>query len=135
MKLEKGLGLIVNCVYCNQQINLNSNEQTEVKQRSFKDGNEELKLTYFTCPCCGIEHYVQIDNKETKDKLKSVVFLMKKVSSLKKNGKVIPKDIQKSFEEKRKLLNKARETLMQKYQGKEFLDETGKKIKINFVRV
>lgn len=103
----------------------------------YKDENgRSILLTYFDCPDCQERHYVQVDNKYSREIKKKVQRMFVKFSVMRNKNIPIPKQQQNKFNKLRKNLNNRRLELMKQYDGSIVTDtETGDKIKLNFTIV
>lgn len=113
--------MLAKCESCGSSIDVNPNTIIKKEVTCVEDCSE-LSITYYDCEKCSRRHIVQVDNQETNKMLTEFTKLMAKASIVKKNNKQLKKKEITKINKIRSDLAEKRFLLMQKYQGKHYLD-------------
>lgn len=120
----ENIAVTVQCTKCNKQTLVSG---IDIKQRKglFTDG-KELLVTYYTCPHCGVEHHVSVDDAETLSLMEVFRNSVKRADAQRKTKGSVKKVTVKVIEQNKKKLERARNALnigyndsVYQYQGQE----------------
>lgn len=117
----------IKCDLCQREFRLNKDVLREVQVTLMKAGLEphEVTATFLTCPACGKQYPVIVDDETTLPLLAKLrVFLGKQVKQAQKGFKLSPEQERKRKELNRKLDFK-RQELAKKYNGSFYQLEDG----------
>jgi len=125
-----GLSFLAKCEDCGEGFNVTKDI---LKNREFYVNEQSIFLTYYDCPHCGRRHFVQIDDKVSKQKLATISVKFAKIAAAKRKGKDISKKQSEIFKKSRQDLSDYRMTLMKEFTGKLVYDgETGARFELRF---
>lgn len=123
--------LVCECSNCKKEFDLNADN---LRNREVTADGENLTLKVITCPLCGHEHIVQIDNKETLELLNKQMLTNAVLGKLKVQRKSTGKYVKqyRRLKTVSTLLMQARKALVLKYNNSVYyFQNESKKISIN----
>ena len=135
LNVGKGIKMLAECENCKKQFDITSHNENKsiTHKREYKVNGRSIYLTYYDCPSCGRRHFVQIDDKQTLELLKSNRKLFCKLSKKRINDVDIPKKQSDKYKKQTTHLRERRNILMRDFTGVMLHDDdTDKDFELRF---
>lgn len=134
MNERKPFSMLFQCEDCKVNFPITGDQAPNslTHKKEFKVNGQSIFLTYYDCPNCGRRHFVQIDDANSLEELKSVTADFRRLSNTRLKGKNISKKQSENFKKARQHLSDYRTKLMKEFSNKTAIAEDGREYILRF---
>ena len=127
VKENKTMPVMINCTSCKKVFCITGNGTSGLlkHKEEFTSNGQQVFLTYYDCPDCGVRQFVQIDDRSSLQELERNKSEFIKLAVAKTKGKEITKKQSEKFKKARQHLSEYRMNLIKQFTGKSAIDKTG----------